>query len=98
MGADNWGVCPKCMAKALQDKETLKFKIDKSYGKISSQAYIELIAKWNEPIDLKNTLREDYELGVEEDGSFHIDYSCSCTCTVCNFKHLFNYNQQLKVE
>jgi len=96
MSADNWGVCPKCMAKAVRDKDNLKLKIDNSYAKIPAEKYLELFNKWKEPIAIKNTLREDYELGVDADGIFYVDYSCACT--TCTFKHLFNDNQQLKVE
>lgn len=37
--------------------------------------------------DPDSTLREDYELGIDHEGCFHVVYSCSCK--VCKFRWQF---------
>jgi hypothetical protein len=40
-----------------------------------------------------NTLREDYEIGVNDTGEFEIVYSCRCN--TCGFVFTFKHKQQL---
>ena len=93
MGADNWGICPKC--KNLNDENNRKRVLDvgKKYGKIPAEEYIKLAAEANKPIKLETTLREDYEIGTDLDGEFSVNYSCSCS--VCGFKHQFKHTEVL---
>jgi hypothetical protein len=43
--------------------------------------------------DNKDTLREDYEIGIYE-GEFFVGYSCSCG--VCGFKWNYNYTKSVE--
>ena len=45
---------------------------------------------------LEETLREDYESFITEDGRFYISYSGACQ--VCAFRHDFKVDEQLDVD
>ena len=44
-------------------------------------------------IDVGTTLREDYEIFMDEKGKLNIDYSCSCK--ECDFKHSQDSSRQV---
>lgn len=87
MGADNWGVCPSCKRKAEADKIEQQKLVGESYGKVAPDEYLRLFNEAAQPISLKDTLREDYEIGVDETGYFAVSYSGSCH--VCKFAFTF---------
>lgn len=89
MSADNWGRCPKCLAKLVEDREKAVAAAKAKYGKVPEDEYMAAITKANAiPEKLKEeTLREDYEIGTDEDGEFSVSYHCSCR--VCNFDFRF---------
>jgi len=93
MAARNWGLCPKCTADALRLHEANVKKIDEVYGKISQEDYLKLVKQAENPVKIEETLREDYDIGVEQDGKFSILYRCSCE--KCGFKHSFKYEEIL---
>ena len=85
MSADAWRVCPQCIAHGTLKKTELKQKAAEVYGKVSIAEFDgirqeELDAEEEEP---ECTLREDYEIFMQEDGKLYIDYGCSCS--VCGF-------------
>jgi len=86
MSADNWAICPKCKIKNDQINEKRLLDVEKKYGIISSEEYIALVKEVSEPIEIEETLREDYYIGIE-DGIFEVEYSCNCS--VCGFKYSF---------
>ncbi len=92
MGADNYSKCPKCEAEMIKNKKDLIERANKGYGKISADEYNNLLTKGSEPIELKKTLREDYEFHLQGD-NLNISYSCSCS--VCKFH--FEYSQDVKI-
>jgi len=79
MSADNWRICPVCVSNAKEERSKKCEKIMEEYGKIPR-------AEWKEKVDeaaeaeekLEETLREDYELGIQSDGKFFISFGCSC--------------------
>ena len=93
MSADNWGTCPKC--KVNNEKANAKRISDaeKKYGKIPSDKFRALIKEAERPIELQETLREDYEMHTDLDGLFYVNYSCGCD--ECGFEHEFHHKQQL---
>ena len=93
MSADNWTICPKC--KKTNDEKNKKriLAAGKKYGKIPSDVYINLVVEANKPIVIESTLREDYEIGVCEDGEFFVSYSASCS--VCGFKFSFKHTEKV---
>jgi aerobic-type carbon monoxide dehydrogenase small subunit (CoxS/CutS family) len=42
---------------------------------------------------LADTLREDWELHIDDDGKLRISYSCSCDS--CSFRHRFQHEEQV---
>jgi hypothetical protein len=89
MSADNWTVCPKCYASALTKKAKLDNDVQKNYGKTSIANFLILKKEAEEfdPERIDPTMREDYELGVNRDGTFYVIYSCSCNQCSFNFSY-----------
>ena len=87
MSANNWSICPKCKKKNNEINAKRIENVKKNYGVVSEDKYLELAEEAKKPIIIKETLREDYDIGVYEDGTFEVSYSCSCS--VCGFKYSF---------
>lgn len=94
MSADNWAVCPKCKRIREGRDEAINKKLQAAYGKVSADEYearrqrtIEQVAK-----PLERTFREDFEVGMSDDGTFSVDYRGHCqTCGASfEFKHKNN--------
>jgi len=99
MGADNWDVCPRCKARAAKAREELTAHLEHSYGSIPREEYLALVVRrLNEPpLPVPElTLREDYELRMEDRGRFNVSYHCSCT--ECGFSFAYNYAEYVKLE
>jgi hypothetical protein len=60
--------------------------LEQSYGKIPSQEYLAAMRKIDETPMPRDTLREDYEIGIREN-SLVIEYFASCGA--CKFSHTF---------
>lgn len=86
MSADNWDVCPQCHANRVE-KEVV-------YGEVSEEEYVASLNKKPEPE--KETLREDYSIGINEDGLFFVEYKGRCE--KCGFKHKFEHKEQLDIK
>lgn len=95
MSADNWRQCPRCVKKARADNLVLQKKAAEAYGKVPAEEWQKMTAEANKPIELDETFREDYELGVCDDGEFYVSYSGYCK--QCDFSHKFSKTEQLKV-
>lgn len=54
--------------------------VSKSYGKVPAAEYLENLKNAEVEQPLENSLREDYESGMDESGEVHIYYGCSCNC------------------
>jgi hypothetical protein len=97
MSANNWGICPRCVANAEKAKNAAAEKVRASYGKLPidrwQKARKEAEAMPNG--DENETLREDYELYTDSGGELFVSYRCDCT--VCGFSHSFEHKEQLKV-
>lgn len=93
MGADNWAVCPKCKRVAEASKEKERKHAQKSYGKVTPEEWRELVRIAELPLEMPTALREDYELGTNEDGLFYVIYRCSCQD--CDFRHEFKHESQV---
>jgi hypothetical protein len=91
MSADNWGICPKCKLDEIKRIEDLKLKAGEAYGKIPPEEYLELLDEASKTRSYDNTLREDYEVGTDEDGEFSVSYSSFCTCG-------FKYKYEVKID
>lgn len=90
MSASNWTKCPICKTKA----EKIKKKLKDSYGVVSADEYENLrkeVYEGTEEADDETTLREDYEQGVNDDGSVYFYYSCFCE--TCGFDKNIKYEE-----
>ena len=94
MSADNWAICPKCKLKSEKEYTEQLAYAKSQYGVISSDEYRELIIEAEKPVIFEESMREDYEIGVESDGEFSVSYSCCCQ--TCGF--LFKFKHEEKVE
>ncbi len=93
MSADNWAICPKCQKIEDDKHEKLVQKVEASYGKVPVDEYLSLLEKSRQLVKMDFTLREDYELGIQDD-EFYVRYSSSCK--VCGFKYDYKYDAPVK--
>lgn len=93
MSADNWAICPKC--KKVNDEGNRKriLEAGKKYGKVSPDEFINLMKVAKKPKELEATMREDYEIHMDENGFFEVNYSCACQD--CGFRHTFKQTEQV---
>lgn len=105
MSADNWRICPKCLAHAIEKRNAAIHKATKAaneaYGKVSAVEFMKLdrVVKELELSTLPDaeTFREDYNIGTYEDGRFTVDYCGECQERDCNFKVNFKHSEQKTV-
>ncbi len=93
VSATAWQICPRCYATAVKAHEKELAEVAQSYGKINSAEWIERNAAAQQPTNLEETLREDYEMLIEKNGNFYISYQASCE--ICGFEHSFKHEEQL---
>lgn len=89
MSADNWALCPQCKKTEEENAEKRVLKAQKSYGKVPAEEYLRLRTEAEVRPQLQQTFREDYHIGVNEDGEFEVDYSGQCSLCRCKFQ--FNH-------
>ena len=93
MSADNWGICPKCWAKARSEHTMLTDSLESLYGQIPLDEFDVMRARQQKGVNDEDyrTLREDYEFYLNEDTwEFYASYSGWCTeCSWgFDFKHV----------
>lgn len=92
MSANNWRHCRHCDQVAAETHRKRIDKAKKQYGKITPEAFIELMAKVNQPAeDNEETLRENYEFWQGDDNSFNVSYRASCD--KCGFTFSFKHSE-----
>lgn len=97
MSANNWRVCPKCIAERAAEKVVAEQVAAKAYGKVSADEYLKLLeAAEDQGAVLEETLREDYEIYTSESGRFVVSYGCSCSH--CGFEHSFSHTENALAE
>jgi len=88
MSADNWAECPLCKSKRAK---ALK-KLEDKYGKVSQEEYErlkEFLDNEHNDEQFEDTpLREDYEVGVSDNGLGYVHYSG--VCQLCGAAWEFN--------
>jgi hypothetical protein len=95
MSADNWTLCPKCLKTENNKRAKQVALAKKSYGVVPPDEYAKLIEEANAPIAMQDTLREDYEFSMYDDGTFEASYRAGCNS--CGFKHEFEAREQVKI-
>ena len=95
MSADNWGVCPRCEKRRHADIESMRLKVADSYGKVPVAEFDDLREQHTamRAAHPKPTLREDYEIGIDEGGGFYAIYKGRCSD--CDFSHEFRHEEVL---
>ena len=82
MSADNWTQCPVCVKRyAAQAAKRIEAAQD-MYGKATAAAFIAATeaAERFASSGIDNSMREDYDIGMDDSGVFSVDYRCSCDC------------------
>lgn len=86
MSADNWAICPRCLARAQKSAADMTASAMDSYGKVSVKEFDERRRKADafakDALDERQltTFREDYEIGLYQ-GAIHVTYDGACaTC------------------
>lgn len=89
MSADNWALCPRCKWQSELEYRNRAQEVRDSYGKVAPEYYLETLKALETKPDLEPTFREDYELGVLDNGQFYVNYRGGCTQCGLNkeFKH-----------
>ena len=95
MSANNWRTCPRCMKQALETKDRLQKQATESYGKIPVDEYVKFQKAAERDISLEETLREDYEIGIDVTGDFSASYRAHCSS--CGFKYEFKHNEKVVI-
>ncbi len=87
MSAKNWRLCPACAAGAASHREKMISRAKGQYGIATPEEYQALITEAEKPVELEETLREDYQIGMGLDREFYVTYRCSCES--CGFSYSF---------
>lgn len=97
VSADNWRACLRCAARREAELAAEQVGIDEDYGQVPvdefDQRRLDLANKRAEPV--KETFREDWEIGVFDDGEFFVSYRGGCS--VCDLRHEFKHAEALDV-
>jgi len=95
MSADNWGVCPRCRVAHEQDLLARAKEVDAAYGKVAPTEYDGLRRQYAAFAETRpeETFREDYEIGMNTDGTFSVDYHGRCE--TCGLKHVFKHTDRV---
>ncbi len=92
MSADHWGICPKCLKAQIEIQAKKVQKVNDSYGKVPQEAYMKsLEALQQHKLIEEFTLREDYDIGIDGNGEFYIDYRASCE--KCGFEFGYKHTE-----
>jgi hypothetical protein len=93
MGADRWAICPKCKRSENKKRDAAIRKAISSYGKVTEDRYRAAIEAAETPVRLDETFREDYEQGMDDDGTYSVSYRG--LCTHCGFSHEYTFSQSV---
>jgi len=87
MSANNWAVCPRCRARAEDEKAGQQAAVAEAYGKVPVEEFDALRAEASKTVDLEGlrTFREDWDLGVFTGGD-DVEVHYTGGCTVCGLK------------
>lgn len=94
MSADNWTHCPKCVAGREAKLVAERQRIAALYGKVSVEAFESTRAGLRklEESHPEQTLREDYEIGIDN-CEFSVSYSAGCKC---GFRYEFKHSAKVE--
>jgi hypothetical protein len=89
MSADRWSVCPTCGKTESAVRAERAAAIEAAYGIVPRAEWEAIVSHATDPIPDDRTFREDWDIGVDEDGIVRISYAGYCArCGArCEFKH-----------
>ncbi len=92
MSADNWTLCPRCIAQRKANIVATRAEADAAYGKVPVEEWLSLneAAQVAHIEDGKRNFREDYDIGIDNDGQVDINYSGHCN--ECGFDVQFSHS------
>jgi hypothetical protein len=95
VSADNWAICPRCVARARAEHEARFQAAVDAYGTVPAEEYERLRAEAQRPFDEGDfqTFREDYEIYGAAEGTVVVSYSGHCS--VCALGLDFKYERSL---
>jgi len=96
MSADNWIKCPKCTKRIVEEQAEKEDKVKVLYGKIPEDEYRRKMGLVLQARGIEDTLREDYDIGIQDGTHFIIDYRASCIDVDCDY--VFNYKKDIDIE
>ena len=97
MSADSWATCPGCVKKLAAEKEALAERIQKAYGLVTEEEYIELLLEQGELEEQKRdvvTLGEYWDIGIQDE-VFIVSYRARCD--KCGFTHKFTHKETINL-
>lgn len=92
MSANNYTKCPQCARQSTEKAEEVKAILTAAYGKVPPDEYLALVKENSKPAPLKESLREDWEIGIYK-GEFFVSYRASCD--VCGFTYEYEVKQDV---
>lgn len=96
MSANNWDVCPRCLEEANAKREQAIKDAAEAYGKVPPEEWRAMSENAHMKIELEETMREDYEIGVGSSAKFHVSYRASCA--ECGFEFRFKHSELVSLE
>ena len=94
MSAKNWRKCPRCLRQAETERREKLAEAERAYGIVPPARFLRLNEEATAEPVLRDTLREDYEIGVNERGVFEVRYRAECQ--KCDFG--FEYKAETPAE
>lgn len=95
MSADNWSECPNCVRILRQKQAAARTIVEKDYGKIPAEKYLENFRRLEESFPSEptgTTLREDYSFWLDGH-TLDIDYVAQCSD--CQFRYTFKRKENI---
>lgn len=97
MSATNWAHCPNCAKKIQRRLDKRAEELKEWYGERSPEVYNKMLTdleadrqKYKDGPE-EELLREDYEIGVNDDLCFQVFYRCRCE--KCGYTNEYEYSQ-----
>ncbi len=95
MSADNWAICPRCKVRTYGEQQRLIDEAMSAYGRLPADEYLRLRERAEDGVSLEETFREDYDVGLSEDGEFSVNYAGECQ--KCGLRHSFSHKEKVAV-
>lgn len=96
MSAKNWSICPQCEERAHAERRNKIITLKQSYGTVPLEDFERQLDEARAVPVLKETMREDWSIGVNHNGGFHVRYRCSCE--ECGFTFAFDHTQPVPMK